>query len=413
MGAVRVILVGVRGYGTSYVHSLLAHDNSQYCRLVGVVDPAAAPGAAVAMPREIRANEIPAFEHLAAALREARPDLTVISTPLHLHAAQTLEALAHGSSVLCEKPLAATAADAMRVAGACERLTNGQFVAIGYQWSFSSAVQALKRDVMAAVLGRPLRLRTIVAFPRGEDYYRRNEWAGRLKTDAGEPVFDGPINNATAHYLHNMLYILGPTRETSASPDWVEAELYRANAIESYDTAALRCRTESGVELLFYTMHATTHRAGPKCRFEFEHATVEYDDHGGRGAFVARFADGTVREYGQPETERDEKLRQSIDAVRTGTPIVCGPRAALPHALCVAAAHASSPIRDFPDALKRRSDWEESSTGGDIVWVDGLAEAMEDCFRHGVLPSERGLEWAKTGRRISATLPAEKISAAN
>jgi hypothetical protein len=81
--------------------------------------------------------------------------------------------------------------------------------------------------------------------------------------------------------------------------------------------------------------------------------------------------------------------------------------------LCVAAAHASSAIRDFPDALKRRSDWEESSTGGDIVWVEGLAEVMEDCFRHGVLPGERGLEWAKSGRRISATLPAEKISAAD
>ena len=29
-------------------------------------------------------------------------------------------------------------------------------------------------------------------------------------------MFDSPLNNATAHYLHNMLYVLGAMRETSA-----------------------------------------------------------------------------------------------------------------------------------------------------------------------------------------------------
>jgi predicted dehydrogenase len=413
MEPVRVILVGVRGYGSSYVHSLLSRDGSNTRQLVGVVDPAAAPGSALGMPREIRARKIPAYDQLQAALVETKPDLTIISSPLHLHAAQTCDALAHGSSVLCEKPLAATAAEALYVVAESERRRDGRFVAIGYQWSFTSAVQALKRDVMAGVLGKPIRFRTAVTFPRGENYYRRNEWAGRLTTDAGEPVFDGPINNATAHFLHNMLYVLGPTRETSAFPAWVEAELYRANPIESYDTAALRCMTESGVELLFYTTHATPRRAGPMFHFEFERATVDYDDSGGgRASFLARFADGSVRDYGQPEAEREEKVWQCIDAVRTGKPVACGPRASLPHALCVSAAHASSPIRDFPESLKRRSDWEESASGGDIIWVDGLADAMADCFKRAVLPSERGLDWAATARRISASLPAEKINAA-
>jgi predicted dehydrogenase len=413
MKPVRVILVGVRGYGSSYVHSLLSRDGSDTLQLVGVVDPAAAPGSALGMPRDIRAKNIAAYDQLHAALVETKPDLTIISSPLHLHAAQTCDALDHGSSVLCEKPLAATAEEAMRVVADTERRTDGRFVAIGYQWSFTSAIQALKRDIMAGVLGKPLRFRTLVTFPRGENYYRRNEWAGRLTTDAGESVFDGPINNATAHYLHNMLYVLGPTRETSASPAWVEAELYRANPIESYDTAALRCMTDSGVELLFYTTHATPRRTGPICHFEFERATVDYDDSGGgRASFLAKFADGTVRDYGQPEAEREEKLWQCIDAVRTGKPVACGPRASLPHALCVAAAHASSPIREFPEQLKRRSDWEESASGGDIIWVEGLADVLSDCFKRAVLPAERGLEWAKTGRRINASLPAEKINAA-
>ena len=40
-----------------------------------------------------------------------------------------------------------------------------------------------------------------------------------------------------------MLYVLGKTPDTSAQPHSVTAELYRANPIENYDTAAIRCTT--------------------------------------------------------------------------------------------------------------------------------------------------------------------------
>ena len=49
----------------------------------------------------------------------------------------------------------------------------------------------------------------MVSFPRPLSYFKRNDWAGHLRTPAGEDVLDSPLNNATAHYLHNMLYVLG------------------------------------------------------------------------------------------------------------------------------------------------------------------------------------------------------------
>jgi len=64
-------------------------------------------------------------------------------------------------------------------------------------------------------------------------YFRRNDWVGRIRTDAGHCVFDSPANNAAAHYLHIMLYLLGATREGAAMPASVQAETYRANAIEN------------------------------------------------------------------------------------------------------------------------------------------------------------------------------------
>src|SRR5918992_777122 len=93
----------------------------------------------------------------------------------------------------------------------------GRQVSIGYQWSFCPAIQ---------------RLASMVLWPRDETYYLRNKWAGRLFTGQGHPVFDSPVNNACAHYLHNMFYVLGDRTDTSAVPARVTAELYRANSIE-------------------------------------------------------------------------------------------------------------------------------------------------------------------------------------
>jgi predicted dehydrogenase len=330
---VNVALVGICGYGASYLSALLDGRQDDGFRLVGIVDPGA-----VRSPRlpEVLRCGIPVHSELPRLFASDHVDLTLMSTPIHLHAPHTCAALAEGSNVLCEKPLGATVDDAVQVERA-EHRAAGLFVAVGYQWSFSRAVQALKRDVMSGSLGAPRRLKTIAMFPRGENYYARNSWAGRIATASGEHVFDSPLNNATAHYLHNMLYLLGGERESSATPAWVEAELYRANDIESYDTAALRCRTACGTEVLFYTTHGVPERVGPVCRFEFERGVVEYDH--GRGAeFVARFDDGRVVSYGQPDLDRHDKIWQCIDAVRTGEPVACGPRAAMPHTHSVLAA---------------------------------------------------------------------------
>ena len=40
-----------------------------------------------------------------------------------------------------------------------------KIVAIGYQWSFSDAIQKLKADVIAGIFGKPRRLKTLVLWP--------------------------------------------------------------------------------------------------------------------------------------------------------------------------------------------------------------------------------------------------------
>ena len=136
-------------------------------------------------------------------------------------------------------------------------------MAVGYQWSFSPAVQALKDDIRSGLFGAARKLKCLYLWPRDEGYYARNDWAGKRKDAEGAWVLDSPVQNAMAHDLHNMFYVLGKTRETSARPAEVEAELYRANAIENFDTAAARIRTEEGVEILFFVSHASEKIAVP------------------------------------------------------------------------------------------------------------------------------------------------------
>lgn len=394
---ISLALVGIGGYGNGYVAALLdaPQPPDPPFRIAAAIDPA--PHLCRRLG-ELQSRGVRVFPSLGDFYAEQSADLAVISTPLHLHATQTIQALSRGSHVLCEKPLGVTPADAVDMARA--RDAAGRQVAIGYQWSFSAAVQQLKADVLAGRLGRPRRARCLVLWPRDEAYYNRNRWAGAVRDAHGNLVLDSPVNNACAHYLHNLLYLLGPAVDRSDQPKRVTAELYRANAIENYDTAAIRCETAGGAEILFVVSHATAARHGPVFSCEFEHATVEFTDHTASptAALTARFADGSIKNYGSPNDARWEKLWASIRAARDNAPTVCGIDAAAAHTRCAWAAQQSMPeIVSFPRALVRV----EGLDGSRRTWVEGLAEVLERCYASFKLPSEAAATWAVSGVAIN------------
>ncbi len=294
---VSVVLSGIGGYGGQYLDALLDPASQDRVELVGAVDPFPERCARLA---ELRARGVPVFPSLQAFYAQASAELAIISAPIHEHCPQTCLALEHGSHVLCEKPLAATVQDADRMIEARDRA--GRQAAIGYQWSFCPAILDLKRDILAGRFGQARRLTTVVLWPRTQDYYRRNAWAGRQKSVDGAWVLDSPVNNAAAHYLHNMLFVLGEAVDRSAGLDRAQAELYRANPIENYDTAALRCFTDGGAEVLFYTSHAVSENVGPQFVFEFERGVVRLD--GLDGVINATLEDGAAHRLWRARSRR-------------------------------------------------------------------------------------------------------------
>ena len=393
MKPVKIVLAGIGGYGGVYVRTLLGGGSPVPYEFVGAVDPYAENSPHY---EALKAENIPIYESLEQFYAANEADLAVISTPIQFHAAQTCLALANGSNVLCEKPLSGSMADVRRMIEARDRAN--KFVAIGYQWSFSSAIQELKKDIRNGLFGRPLRLKTIVLWPRTHKYYAR-KWAGKLLAEDGTPILDSVSNNATAHYIHNMFYVLGEEPDRSARPARVTAELYRANEIENYDTAAMRTFTGDGVELLYFGSHAVHAKLGAVFHYEFEHAEIRYNQDEASPELTAVFKNGEVKRYGDPNGETPEKLWQSVAAVRGEGPIVCGIEAAMSQTQCITAMQQSvGGIAEFPREMLRIGAVQGEDEG---TYAEGLFEQLKNCYEQGVLPSEAGYAWARAGREVA------------
>jgi predicted dehydrogenase len=270
---VTVVLVGIGGYGEVYLSALLDEPQGARCRIVGAVDPHPENCARLT---ELEARGVPLHPSLEQFYRTGSADLAVISSPIHLHSEHVRRALAGGSHVLVEKPAAAVTADVDAMIEGRDRA--GRFVAVGFQWSFARSILDLKKDILAGRFGAPLGGRSLTLWPRTESYYHRNDWAGRKRDPAGRWILDSPANNAMAHDLHNMLFLLGPQPDRSAEPVDTSARLARANDIETFDTVAARVRTAGGAELLFLASHAVAEDESVEPRFvlEFEDATVSF-----------------------------------------------------------------------------------------------------------------------------------------
>jgi predicted dehydrogenase len=368
-----ILLVGVNGYAAGYVTKTLELLSEGRVSVAGVADPTASRCPDLAA---LTAGGAPVVDTLDAFFATgAVPDLAVVATPIALHAEQSHALLARGIPVLCEKPAAGCLADAESMADA--EKSSGRFLAIGYQWSFSDAVQSLKRDILAGRLGAPLRMRALVLWPRSLAYYGRNNWAGKLRDAAGREVNDSPANNAMAHYLFNMLYVLGDALGTAATPSLTEARLLRANAIETFDTASLHLRA-AGADLFFHVSHAIGEPFGPVFEYVFEKGVVRYPQTKDVAHIVATFSDGTMVDYGDPFADQWNKLTDCLArAVNPSLPPPpCTIATAMAHTRCIEALKAI-PVETVPPERER---FVERDGGDRLLVVDGLRDRLISAY---------------------------------
>jgi len=378
MKTVRILLVGIGGYASKYVNPLL-DGTLAGCEIAACADPY--PDACGRI-EEIRERGIPLYADMKDFFTAGgKADLAILTTPIHLHAPQILLALENGCHVLCEKPLCGDAEDIPALIRA--RDAAGKYVDIGFQLCHSEAMLRLKQDVLDGVYGAPKLLKTVVLWPRTYAYYSRGcGWAGKIRAGDGSLILDSVANNATAHYLNNMLFILGDSLHASAMPEKLEASLWRAFDIENYDTACFDMEFASGARALFYGVHSARTTLNPIFEYTFEKGTVTLSENetGSMGRELRGvLAGGTEIVYGDPFADSDRKLYQAVEAVRSPDAVpFCSLETAAVHTKVIAWAQKTE-IRNFP--AERIVETEDGSGR----YVAGIDDDILDAYRDGVM----------------------------
>ncbi|MBT2450797.1 Gfo/Idh/MocA family oxidoreductase [Streptomyces sp. ISL-43] len=231
-----VVLAGARGHGRSHLRGIRRLEHLGLVRLAGVCEL-----------RPLDADELDGFgapeqsSDFDSLMASTGARIAVLCTPIQTHTDLALTAAGHGAHILLEKPPAPSYAEFRRMADAVAAA--GVACQIGFQSLGSHAVPAIRRLIEEGEIGELLGVGAAGAWVRDEAYFRRAPWAGHRRLD-GIDVVDGALTNPLAHAVATALALAGSTRAEDV--EHIEAELTRANAIESDDTSCVRIVTTAG-----------------------------------------------------------------------------------------------------------------------------------------------------------------------
>jgi predicted dehydrogenase len=389
----RVALIGVSGYGGTY-YALLRELHSLgeiQLTAVAMIEPEKEK-AIVAELGKIGCEVFSDF-HEMLKRHSGRIELCAIPTGIPWHAPMTLAALGAGAHVLVEKPLAATLEEVERIHAA--EVRHGRQVMVGFQYHYSVENMDLKRALLGSVIGSVQKIRVIGLWPRGAEYYSRTDWAGRIRSNQGW-VLDSPISNAFAHHLSLALFFAGAQPDRSAAPVRMEAELYRAQQIENFDTAALRIETDTGVDIRLYASHSCSSTLDPEILIDGSKGSVSWM-HNRSYRIAPAGAEPRFVALCDEHAARFRMFRSVLRRLRDPGEFVCGTAIAREHTRCIQAAQCAGSAHDVP------KDWVENNGKPGLrskTWIKGIEETMRRAFDRAISLGEAGCPWAQPAMRI-------------
>jgi len=205
---INAAIVGIGGWGRNLVDNV--QDSSDVIRFVAGTtrSPERARDYAQGLG-------FPLYDSYSQVLTDPDVDAVVLATPHTLHADQIIAAAAAGKHVFSEKPLALTAKDADAAVGACTEA--GVTLAVGFNWRFQPALQAIRRMVADGRLGKLLHVEGNFCGPSvyrfGRDHWRqaREEGPAGGMTGRGVHLVDaflhlaGHVDSVYAQSSRNVL----------------------------------------------------------------------------------------------------------------------------------------------------------------------------------------------------------------
>jgi len=380
---IQFALIGVGGIGAYHREAVEALERKGAARLVAVADPTVAK-----LPKakaELESRGVRWYLDYRDMLRdESALQAVAIATPIHFHYEMTRACVERGLFVQLEKPPVPTLPQFEELV----RLDLRNRVSVGFQMVGSKCMQQLKQLLCDGSLGVLREIRAAACWPRQDNYYTRANWAGRMTVN-GEPVFDGPATHALAHLTQNIMYLAAACRNDFTVPNEIEGDLYRARRIESYDTAWMRGRFESGASFNLARTHATEEPLPFRLEVLGTEGWARVSEDGARletstdlscdcSETTQELIDVSYAQFIEVAQGREGRFRTRLIDTRGYMTSVCS------------LLSASGGIRDIHPAEIR--SYEKDGSGG--FDVAGLREAIEDTLRTGRSFSEQGCRWA-------------------
>lgn len=144
--SVAILQIGAGIRGRHWIAFVQAHPEVHH---VGLVEPDAGNRAKA---QALLGTEVPLFEDLETALGAVRADAALIVSPSALHAEQAIRCLEAGLTVMVEKPLAISVAEAQRVVAKSRQ--TGRQVIVAENYRFFPAERTIGKLLRDGFLGR-------------------------------------------------------------------------------------------------------------------------------------------------------------------------------------------------------------------------------------------------------------------
>ncbi len=195
-----VIKYGIIGCGSIAKHRHIPEINKNpYSKIVALSDPVAKRVKTFA--DKYKATAYTDYKKM---LKNEELDAVVVCTPNYLHAKISIDALRTGCHVLCEKPMAATRAEAKRMIAEAKKAR--KYLMIGLNQRYELNHIKAKEIIASGKLGKVLTFRTAFAHggPEGWSVERAKTWFFRKK----EAIM-GATGDLGIHKADLMRFILG------------------------------------------------------------------------------------------------------------------------------------------------------------------------------------------------------------
>jgi predicted dehydrogenase len=191
--------------------------------------------------------------------RSSDIDLVDIVAPTYLHSEVAIDAADHGKAVLCEKPLAASAAEAKKMYDAAQHA--GIVNAVGFNYRRLPALLLAKKLIEEGMLGKITQFRTSFLEDWGANPEMTFTWRYKKATSGG-----GALADLGSHIIDVARFLIGEIKsvcgmqETFIKNRKVSGDTNKAETVDVDDYATALVRFENGIPGMLETSWATLGR---------------------------------------------------------------------------------------------------------------------------------------------------------